>query len=172
MGDVGGCGCIGVWVGVGVNTSVPTVHIALPSFRRVNSFGIIRTVSVCTCVRTYVCLYMPCTSCEFASSTTPTQVVGLGNLGAREPAAHVIFTPTTYQPPPSRVLRFAIAAVIYCLLAAVLVSVCYLQYMLKCHYVCVYVTVCIYVHVQCMYVHVYMYVCVCMYSTSQCMCVC
>ena len=113
-------------------------------------------------------------------------MVGLGNLGAQEPGAHIIFSPTTYQPPPSRVLRFALAAVIYCTLAVMLVSrgirmyvytyvllaccsvtICACMYRL---YHCVCISCCIHVHVltaMCVYTYVrtyvYTYVCVCMY---------
>jgi meckelin len=45
------------------------------------------------------------------------EVISLGNIGNREPIAHVFYDSSEYTPPSSRILRFALAAMFYSFLA-------------------------------------------------------
>ena len=66
-------------------------------------------------VHVHVCYCM-------SSTVMPVQVINLGNIAAKEPITHVFYDVTSYTPPSSRVLRFALAAIFYSLLAILMVS--------------------------------------------------
>ena len=66
-------------------------------------------------------MYM-CVIVHMSSAVMSVQVINLGNIAAKEPITHVFYDVTTYTPPSSRVLRFALAAIFYSFLAILMVS--------------------------------------------------